>query len=241
MWHEGDIHRAVPAQLAKLLSQLRKVAVAADGVGTHRLVDLAEVDAQPGRAARPAHARLGVNHEIGRGQAGGDSRRQGEDGCRRVAAGNSDQLRFLEIGRMQLGKSEHSLGQQSGLGMLLFVVHGVLLRILKAEVGAHVDHPRAGCQPRAGPAGADVVGQAAEHDVEASGIRLRLELAFEVEQRKDFGIGLTRERPRGELGQLHAGVAGQQADKRHPGIAVGAGHCNLHHPAHKRMSIQITA
>src|SRR6202158_2473173 len=216
-------------------------APAAAGVAADRFVDLAEVNSHAGRPARPTHTGLGVDHEVGRGKPGGDGGCQGEDGGGRVAAGDGDQLSVLELALVQLRNSKNGLREELRSGMLLAVVHRVLLRIVKPEVGAHVDHSSPGRQPPAGLARADVVRQTAEHYVEAFGVGLGLKLAFEIEQRKDLGVGLTRERPRGELVELHARMAGQQVDQGHSRVSVGAGHCNFYSPAHRRMSIQETA
>ncbi len=239
--HERDMNLTVPAELAQLLSQLRKVAVAADRIGADRLVDLAEMDPNAGGPPGPTDARLGVDHEIGRGKPSRHRGCEGEDRRGRVTARHGDECSVPQLALMELGQPEHRLGEQVRLGMLLPVPDRVLRRIVQTKIRAHVDHPGARADPPGRFARANVVRQAAEHDIDPVGIRFRAELALQAEQRKNLGVSLTRVRPRGELAELHAGMASEQVHQCHPGIAVGPGHGRLHGLRHGRMSIQGTA
>src|SRR5258708_6781126 len=64
MGDEGHAYAPVPAQLPKLLGQLRQVAVTADRVGPHGLVDLAEMDSDARRTSGATDARLGIHDDV---------------------------------------------------------------------------------------------------------------------------------------------------------------------------------
>ena len=75
--------------------------------------------------------------------------------------------------------------------MRLLIPGRVLRRVAQPEIRAHVDHAQSRIEPGLDPGGADVVGQAAEDDVEPVGGRLRHELAGQVEEGKELGVRLT--------------------------------------------------
>ena len=110
---------------------------------------------------------------------------------------------------------------------------------MQAEVGAHVDHPRARAQPAGGLGRAHAMRQTAEHRVDAFCVGLGLELALELEQRKHRRERLAGKRARGELAQLHARVASEEMNGRHPRITIGTRDGDLHVSGHERMSIRI--
>jgi hypothetical protein len=91
---------------------------------------------------------------------------------------------------------------------------------------------------RAPEAGTDVMGQTAEHHIDAVELGLSDKRPLEVEQREHRRIGLPGKRSRGELGQLDSGVTRQEMDKGHPGVPVSPSDSSLYRLAHERMSIQ---
>jgi hypothetical protein len=139
---------------------------------------------------------------------------------------------------MELRQTEHGLGEHRRRGVILVVPDRVLGSVLQPEVSAHVNDASATGQPGLGLAGANVMRQAAEHDIDAVQLRLGAEYASQVEQGKNRGQGLAGKRARSELGQLHTWVASQEMDKGHPGVTIGPGDGRFYRLSHERMSIQ---
>jgi len=136
------------------------------------------------RPAGTTHTRLGVDDDVGTDHTCRGRRRQGEDGSCRIAAWHGDELGVFELALVELRQTEHRLLEQRRRRVLLLVPDGVLSGVLESEVGAHVDNPSAAGQPALGQAGANVVRQAAEHHIDANGLGLGLESAFDIEERE---------------------------------------------------------
>ena len=102
----------------ELLLDLGDVAVAADAVGLHALVDLAEHEVGLGLAAGAADAALGIDDEVA-DETGPGERGEGEERRRRVAARRADERRLAappladrgQLGPMQLGQPVDGAGR----------------------------------------------------------------------------------------------------------------------------------
>ena len=138
---------AVGRQPGQLLLHLGHVPVAADAVGAHALVDLAEGQLRLGVATGARHASLGVDHEVG-DESGARQRCQRQDGGGGEAAGRPDDGhrgigQRRELGAMQLRQPVHGLRQELRRGVLEAVPAGIVGSIAQPEVGPEVDDPRA--------------------------------------------------------------------------------------------------
>ena len=218
MGHEG--HRDLSVQL---LLDLRQIPVAVDRVRAERLVQLAEMDTEAGRPPGPAHARLGVDDHVRPREPRRHRRGEREDGRGRVAAGDRDQPRLLDLSLVQLGQPEHGRLQKVRRRVLLPVPPGIERGVVQAEVGAHVDDSCAVAEPCGGRGRASAMRKAGEHEIEAAR-QLGDERALDVEERKDLAVGLTRVRAGGQRAQLDSRMSRQQRDRGHAGVTVGARH-----------------
>ena len=99
----------------ELLLDLGDVAVTADAVRLHALVDLAEHEVRLGLATGPGDAALGIDHQVA-DEPGADQRREGQEGGGGVAARRPDdrdrrideggQLVAMELGQTVDGEVE---------------------------------------------------------------------------------------------------------------------------------------
>ena len=132
----------------ELLLDLGDVAVAADAVRLHALVDLAEHQVGLGLAAGARHAALGIDHEVA-DEPGARQRGEGEERRGRVAARRPDDRdrgvdERGELGAMELRQAVDRLLEQVRPRVLEAVPARVVGRVAEAEVGALVDDRRAG-------------------------------------------------------------------------------------------------
>ena len=98
------------------------MAVAADAVGLHALVDLAEHHVGLGVAAGARDAALGVDDEVA-DEPGPGERREGEERRRRVAAGRADDgprrgPQRLELRAMELRQAVDGVVEELRRGVL---------------------------------------------------------------------------------------------------------------------------
>ena len=145
----------------ELLLDLGDVAVAAEAVRLHALVDLAEHEVGLRLAAGAGDAALGVDDEVA-DQAGPCQRGQREDRGGRVAARASRRWRRrrvdqrLELGAMQLGQAVDRPLEEVRAGVLEAIPARVVGRVAQPEVGSEVDDGRARWRPGPGRAPAAV-------------------------------------------------------------------------------------
>ena len=215
------------AKAGELLLDLGDVAVAADAVRLHALVDLAEHQVLLRLAAGAGHAGLGVDDEVG-DQPGSREGREGQQGRRRVAAGRPDDrglpvAKGGEPGPVELGKAVDGLAEQVGPRMLEAVPAGIVGGVPEAEVGAEVDDRRAGGRELRDDLGGGTMGQREEDgvrvgdgrvDVEARAVEVdvgpadRLVAAAATHQPHDLDVRMARQ----QADELGADVAGGTDD-----------------------------
>ena len=128
------------AEPRELLLDLGDVAVAADAVRLHALVDLAEHQVGLGLAAGAGDAALGVDDEVA-DEPGAGERGEGEERRRRVAAGRPDDgarrvAERRELRAMELGQAVDRVVEELRRRMLEAVPARVVGRVAEPEVRA---------------------------------------------------------------------------------------------------------
>ncbi len=146
---EGRRRAAVPGLAlargqAGFLLDLGHVAVAADGVGLHALVDLTEHQLRLRLPAGSRDAALGIDHHVAQEARPGE-RGEGQDRGRGIAAGRADDPdrrpgERAQLGSVKLRQAVHGARQQVRPGMLEAIPARIVGRILEPEVRAEVDH-----------------------------------------------------------------------------------------------------
>ena len=135
----------------ELLLDLGDVAVAAEAVRLHALVDLAEHHLGLRVAAGAGDAALRVDHEVA-DEPGTGERGERQQRRRRVAARRADERdrridERLELGAMQLGQAVDGDVEELGDRVLEAVPARVVGRVAKPEVGPEVDDGGAAGRP----------------------------------------------------------------------------------------------
>ena len=159
MRHERQ-RRCLPV-LTQPGADLRQMPVSADGVRREVGIDAAEMGALGRRLARPADARLGVDHDVDEPQA--DQRVEGKQSRRRVAAGIGDQPRRADLFAVQLGQTVDA-GQQ--LGTRVLPVPLAVRLEGEPEVGGEIDDQGAVVQQTPGHRSRPAFGKAEERHVD---------------------------------------------------------------------------
>ena len=204
----------------QLLLDLGDVAVAADAVRLHALVDLAEHQVRLGLATGARDAALGVDHEVA-DQPGARERRQGEQGRGRVAAGRADDRdrrvdQRLELGAMELRQPVDRVVEEVGPRMLEAVPARVVGRVAEAEVGAEVDDRGAGGDEVGGDLRPGAVGECQEDTAIRRGGMLRRRIV-EVSAWRRCGWtpvdGVVVAVPADQPDQFDVRVPGEQPDQ----------------------------
>ncbi len=211
----------------ELLLDLGDVAMTAEAVGLHVLVDFAEHHLGLRIAAGAGDAALRVDDEVPDepGTRQGSERQQRRRG---VAAGRTDQrdrgvYEGLELGTMQLGQAVDGDVEKLGDGVLESVPARVVGGVTKPEVGPEVDDRRAAgdqvrYELRGGPVGkgqerrVDVGELRAHRQVGGGEVRVvgadRIVLAVTAGQPDDLDVRMARQQP----DELAAGVPGRADD-----------------------------
>ena len=151
-------------------------------------------------------------------------RRQGEDGCGRVAAGAGGHARFAQSFAMQLGNSVHELRQELGARVSASVPGVVVGSGAQPEVGAQVDDAGGESTEFVDSLRRLSVGQAQKENVALSEFGDGREL--EPGDTPKIGMHSVHEAScvpfRGRLRNLEAGMRQEQPQQLTPGVAGSA-------------------
>jgi len=170
MRQEVDAARTrVRTERAQLLFDLRDVAVTADAVGLHALVDLAEHHLRLRFAAGTRDPALRIDDEVG-DQPGARDRGEREQRRRRVAARRPDNrgrrsAEACELVTMQLRQSVDGVRKQARLGVVKAVPARIVSWIAQPEVRPEVDDRCASLHEIRRHRRRGAVGQGQEHRV----------------------------------------------------------------------------
>ncbi len=200
----------------ELLLDLGDMAVTAEAVRLHVLVDLAVHHLGLGLAPGAGYAALRVDHEIP-DQAGAGQGRERQEGRCRVAAGGADERDRCvdeggELGSMQFRKAVDGHVEELGRRVLEAVPARIVGGVTEPEIRPKVDHRRAGAQEVRHEPGRRAVGEGQEGRVDlgqvgADGQLGRGEVRVMVADRLVLAISP------GEPDDLDVGVAAQQPDQ----------------------------
>ncbi len=222
----------------ELLLDLGDVAVAAQAVRPHVLIDLAEHHLGLRLASGAGHSALGVDDEVADepGTCQGSERQEGRG---RVAARRADQRdrrvdEGLELRSVEFREAIDGHVEQVGRGMLEAVPARIVGRVAQAEVGPEVDHGRARSQQVRHEFGGGAVREGQERGVHVRQlgphgqvrrgevgmmVAERLVLAVAAGEPDDAHVGMTAQEP----DQLAAAVPGRadDPDADATGAAIG--------------------
>ena len=208
------LEAGVGGDLRELLLDLRDMAVAAEAVRLHALVDLAEHQVGLRLAARARDAALGVDHEV-LDQARARERRERQERGGRVAAGRADDGdrrvdERLELGPVELGQAVDRDVEEVGVRVLEAVPARVVGGVAEAEVGPEVDDRGAGLDDPGDDGRGRAVGQGEEDgvDVRERGVD------------DQAGVGEVRV---DAVERVAVAVAALEADDRHVRVAGRGG------------------
>ncbi len=157
-------------QRGQLLLDLGDVAVAAEAVRPHALVDLAEQQLRLRVASGARDAALGVDHEVA-DEARPGERRQRQEGGRRVAARRADDpdRRLGELPEARAGGTRAARrrpsASRSGARVLEAVPARIVGRVVQPEIRPEVDDRRPAATISGTSAAASAVREREEHGV----------------------------------------------------------------------------
>ena len=154
----------------ELLLDLGDMAVTAQAVRLHVLVDLAVHHLGLGLASGAGHPALRVDDEVA-DEAGTSQGRERQEGRGRVAARRADQRdrrvdEGRELGSMEFRKAVHGDVEQLGRRMLEAVPARIVGRVPEPEVRPEVDDRRAGGQEVRHELGRGAMGEGQERGVD---------------------------------------------------------------------------
>ena len=156
--------------------------------------------------------------------AAGAQRRQGEDGCGRIAAGAGGHSRFAQSLAVKLGNPVHEHRKELGARVRASVPGVVVGSGAQPEVGAQVDDAGGEEAELVDPLGRLAVGQAQEEHIAGSELGDRAELL--TGDAAQIGMHAVHEASRvpfrGRLGHLESGMSEQQPEQLAPGVAGSA-------------------
>ncbi len=233
---EADLHRLARG-LGQALLDLGQVAVRADGVGVHAILDLGEEQALLERAAGPGDARLGVDDDVvGDDRLGREQGLEGELRAGRIAAGiGREPVRAQRVAGV-LGEPVDGLGLEVRCAVRAAVDPLVDGGVLQSKVGREVDDLEIagqGCDHLLGRR----VGQAAE-----DGIDLVEGHVVDLDERRQAAAGEMGEdlahvlagHPVGrEVADLEFGMAEGQAQRLGAGVAARPQDCDPRRRRHR--------
>ncbi len=137
---------------------------------------------------------------------------------------------------MQLGKAEHGLAEQVGVGVRELVVVRIARRVLQPEIGADVDDPQALGEQLGDDLQRGAGGQPAQRDLALRGNGLHVEGPQYLVQLGEVGVHRVHRLARIALGmqvsEPHLGMQLQQSNEFDAAVAGGAEKGDVHHTTH---------
>ncbi len=236
MRHEQAVDRAAAGGRARDAAQLfvdfRPMPVPFDAVGLEIVRSFAEQQTDFRLAARARNPRGAVGHEVGGLHEAGGAQQGGKAQLHRggIAAGIGNNTGLGNGLAVQFRQAVNRLLQQIGAGVLHAVPLGELGQVLQAEVGGQIDKAHTGIEQPPGLSHGHPVRRGEKDDV--AGVQRCVvrrgegKIDLPAQAGEHIGHRGARFLARGDGGQLGLGVAGQQPQQLHPGVAGTANDAN---------------